>query len=581
MAEAMARKTVAVYPGSRMAALAPILDALAMLFPVRFLPWDGAVLPFQGLLNLAEDMTVSEQAYRMGLPVLHVADQALRAGTSVRSGRFVGCPILQPFLRGIEFRVKDSIQYRAMERCSDDLIIATAGDDDPLWTERCNGKASLRKLMLELPVLAVGEPVFPQLLHGGWIRWLPLFHFLRELTADIDWKSNGLHACFMFDDPNLHWSSWGFLDYHELAEHARQHHYHASMATVPLDMWFTHSRTAALFREQSEHLSLLVHGIEHSRAELQYLNSAERLLRGLHWSIGKLTEIEQRHRLRISRVMAPPHHGFNIEAANSMLQAGYDAACVGSLSLMRSNPNVRWRPDFGLQCADFFGDGLPIVPRFNFAGQDPVRAALAVFFHQPIVMVGHHQDVAGGLQILADWARWVNTLGPVRWTSLEEIMYSNYLTRMVNGTLFVKLGARKVRLSIPDGVDKVVLVRQWVVADQLEPVCLLRQGNPARLPLTPGPQVEPFAVTPREQLTVHCVVPEKAQPSPRSHSFRMWPIARRLACELRDRFSPLVTKPRAAARTNFPADLGDRAFFTINSGQDASRTSSQNVTFPL
>jgi len=35
-----------------------------------------------------------------------------------------------------------------------------------------------------------------------------------------------LRACFVIDDPNLHWPSYGHLDYRRMAEHARRGGYH-------------------------------------------------------------------------------------------------------------------------------------------------------------------------------------------------------------------------------------------------------------------------------------------------------------------------------------------------------------------
>lgn len=550
MNEDIVRQTVAVHPASSMALLAPTLQVLATLFPVRFVAHEGVAWPCHGLISF--DSSVAEQAYRMGLPVLCFPEVGRPDGIAVQRVRFEGNPILQPCLRGLEIRVEADLQHRPAPCDADDLIVAAVGDA-PLWTERRNGKASLRKLMLDFPELAAGKPLFPQLLRGGWIQWLPLFHFLRELTADIDWQSSGLRACFMFDDPNLHWSSWGFLDYRELAAHARHHCYHASMATVPLDMWFAHSPTAELFREQAQYLSLLVHGVEHAREEMQRPMAASRRLGDLNWSLNQVREFEDRYGLKVSRVMAPPHHACSLEAASLMLHAGYEAACVAWLRVIRSNPGIQWRPEFGLQCAEFLGDGLPVVPRFNFADQDPGRAVLAAFFHQPLIMIGHHQDVAGGLQILADWARFVNSLGPVRWTNLEEIVHSNYLTRRVKDTLYVKLGARKVCLAVPQGVNQIVLVRPWLAADQLEPVCLLGHGNMSTLPALPGGQAGPFAVLPGEQLTVQCTPPKQSQAPFPPHSFRLWPMARRLACEMRDRLLPLVTKAQRA--TASPSNL--------------------------
>lgn len=539
------RKTVAVHPAERIPAIGSLLEVLATLFPVRFVPHAEAMSEADGLLSVALDSAVAEGAFRAGLPVLSIPEGNRSEYVSPERVRFVSSPAVQPFLRGIECPVEAAGGFRA--KCGDgDECVAVVGEA-PVWSERRHGRATFRQVATGLPGLRPGQPVFPELLHGGWIRWLPLFHFLRELTADIDWQPQGLRACFMFDDPNLHWWSWGFINYQELAAHARRHHYHASIATVPLDMWFTHVPTAALFREQAQFLSLLVHGVEHTHAELQRPKPAGRRLGDLTWSLQQVQALEERHGLRISRVMAPPHHACSVDAANLMLQAGYEAACVAWMFLMQANPGLQWRPDFGLQPAEFLGEGFPVLPRFNFANQDPGRAVLAAFFHQPIIMIGHHQDVAGGLEVLADWARLVNRMGDVRWANLEEIIQSNYLTRRVNGTLFVKLGARNINLSVPEGVHQIVLERPWVAADQLESVHLMRPETVSELSVTHGGRAGPFPVSSGEQLTVQCATPKQTTPSLRSTPLRIWPVTRRLACETRDRLLPLFGRVRRAA----------------------------------
>jgi hypothetical protein len=122
--------------------------------------------------------------------------------------------------------------------------------------------------------LEPGEFLFDQLQSKTWTGLLPLVCFLHRTAGDRAWSPPSLRASIMFDDPNLHWPSYGFLDYKALARHARANGYHVSIATIPLDAWFTHSHTAKYFRTHPAHLSLVVHGNNHTRGELgrQYTN---------------------------------------------------------------------------------------------------------------------------------------------------------------------------------------------------------------------------------------------------------------------------------------------------------------------
>ena len=72
----------------------------------------------------------------------------------------------------------------------------------------------------------------------------------------------------LFDDPNLRWRSYGFINYGELLEHADAHGYHVAMAMIPLDAGRPNRAAAALFRERRDRLSLVFHGNDHIKGEL-------------------------------------------------------------------------------------------------------------------------------------------------------------------------------------------------------------------------------------------------------------------------------------------------------------------------
>ena len=44
--------------------------------------------------------------------------------------------------------------------------------------------------------------------------------------------------------------------------------------------------------------------------------------------------------------------------------------------------------------------GLPVISRFRISRECQNAILLAAYLDQPIIPVGHHQDVAGGLDLL-------------------------------------------------------------------------------------------------------------------------------------------------------------------------------------
>src|SRR5207237_9240552 len=99
-----------------------------------------------------------------------------------------------------------------------------------------------------------------------------------------------------------HWKSYGYVRFGEVARHAGEHNYHASFATVPFDAWYVHSPTASLFRENKKTLSLLVHGNNHTHAELtqSYGDGQSNAL--MAQALQRIGQLERRSRLEIARV---------------------------------------------------------------------------------------------------------------------------------------------------------------------------------------------------------------------------------------------------------------------------------------
>ena len=142
-------------------------------------------------------------------------------------------------------------------------VLATR-DGAALWA-----RAGLLDLAAAAPLeLAEHESLRDRLQKGRSAALLALVHLLRELTADRRWQPPAARAALLFDDPNLHWPSYGFLHLPELVRDAEEHGYHLSLATIPLDWWFAHPRALSLLREHPAALSLVFHGNNHTGREL-------------------------------------------------------------------------------------------------------------------------------------------------------------------------------------------------------------------------------------------------------------------------------------------------------------------------
>ena len=108
----------------------------------------------------------------------------------------------------------------------------------------------------------------------------------------------------------------------------------------------------------------------------------------------------------------------------------------------------------GWRLADLAAGGFPVLPRMPLRSAER-DLALRAFLGHPLILFGHHDDLAEGLDPLRRIAAAVNALGDVQWLPLDEIARSNVEIRRVADTLEVRLYARQATVDIPQGVSSV------------------------------------------------------------------------------------------------------------------------------
>jgi hypothetical protein len=510
--------TIAVAPAGAYAARPRLFAALEQAFPVRFTAESGPDVA--GTIVIADDAARSTAAD--GLPALVVGD--MPAGESpVVPVQIADTARLDRRLCGITLHDRPAGSALA----SSGEVLAVAGAE-AVWS-RESGAASVDRVRSVLPELAEGDVLYG-LLSQRAIAAVALIEFLRARTADCGWRPPPLRAAFVFDDPNLRWRSYGHIDYPELVAHADAHGYHAVMAMIPLDAAWPHRPTVSLFARRADRLSLVFHGNDHVRGELLAPGDDATALALAAQAIRRIERFERRHGLRVDRVMMPPHGLCSRYTALALSAVGFDALCAihpapWTEERPASPPLVAWNP------AGFVG-GCAVIPRDALCST-VADLALRAYLDHPLVVYGHHDDVAGGLEPLAEAAALINRFGDVRWTSMDEIARTNHFHRFVDGRMVVRPFSRRVRLDVSEGTDCVVVeaprpmdstvaLRGWSVG-----------GGPvhpfdAPVPLPAGShEIRLRAV---EEIDPHTVAAPGWSP---------WPRVRRAATEVRDRAAPL------------------------------------------
>ncbi len=419
------------------------------------------------------------------------------------------------------------------------------------WVYRPEAQSAVDFLTVAPPELADDEYLWQYLQAGKFLRLLPLFHFLLEVTKDIAWEAPPLRASLILDDPNLHSMSYGYINFRDLVEHAKTHNYHVSVATIPLDAWRVHSKTASIFRENRSHISLLIHGNNHTRKELLTRRSDASKIELLAQALRRIERFEKKSGLEVSRVISAPHSACTREMLNFMLQLGYEAICIARDKLFRDNPLSSWSPETGLGMVDFQGGGLPIMtrvhlrpecnPQLRFCADWKTGIILSAFLSQPVIPCGHHQDAGAGMELLAEVAETINCLGRVKWMDMKGIARSNYMTRSEGKHLRVKMYARCISVDVPEGIEKMSVELPWIGEDGDTEMLIHNHAEKGTLKLAAGKMSEVISVQSMETVEIIAVPKTTLNyselPSP---PCKLWPLARRILTEGRDRALPLL-----------------------------------------
>jgi hypothetical protein len=417
-------------------------------------------------------------------------------------------------------------------------VLATA-DEDPVWFRHVAARRTVDVCRAALVADSSESWPFQQLRSGCFIGLLPLLHFAQEITGVTPAESI-VRACFMFDDPNLHWPSFGYIDYRELLRHAASGTgFHVSIATVPLDAWYSHPPTVRLFKDNPKHLSLLVHGNDHVKHELARVDTVLAREALVAQSLRRIEKLEATTGLPVARVMAAPHASCTDAMGGALLRFGYQGACLSRAALMASNPGIEWPDAVGLRPAEFIGGGLPVIPRYGLGMQSEASMVIAAFLRQPVILVGHHADLADGCGLLDELAAFIDSLGRVQWLDLATLAQSNYRLWVDGGDARLDVYGRKVQLQVPPGVGTLTIRRPWIPESALPETLIVGVDGGEQVVLHAGSLSAPLQVRAGGRLMVESVVPNYGDVRlVAAPPLRAWPLARRLIAEARDRLHP-------------------------------------------
>lgn len=455
------------------------------------------------------------------------------------------CPVvekLDPRLHGAAMpdeRLAEALQQDEVKLGAEGAMVLASCDGVPTWTRSGESETAL----LIPGELGPREALRERLCDGRSAALLPLLHFLRARTEAIRWQPPAPRASLLFDDPNLHWPSYGFVKLAELGAHAREHDYHVALATVPLDAWFAHPAALRALRESDGAISLLVHGNDHDGGELGRVASESEAISLAAQARRRVEAFGRRTGVAVDRIMVPPHEACSQATLNGLRRCGFEA-----ITMTRPYPWVEFEPHSWLARPEDSGalvgwgpaefvEGVPVLLRHPIAGRSSAELTLRAFLDQPLILYGHHEDALGGPEVLLEAVEEVNGIAPTRWCSLSEIAATSFETRRDGSRLAVRLLTRKARIEIPAEVDELTV--------ELPAVGIEPRRQKLRVAGEDVHPTQPLAVTPGSSLEISLApvdaVDPAVVPTPRR---RPLAVARRLASEGRDRLRPLAVRAR-------------------------------------
>ncbi|HEX4464989.1 MAG TPA: hypothetical protein VH042_10155 [Solirubrobacterales bacterium] len=531
---------VGVTPAEQLQSRPRLFAALEAALPVRFEARAADALSGLDALLVLGDGGSAPVATPAGLRSLTLALPERCDPGKTLDNIYAATDGLDPRLHGAvlpDERIGAAAPQVEANLIAEGATVLASCDGVPTWTRRDNDEAAL----LIPAELGPDEALRERLCDGRSAALLPLLHFLRARTEAIRWQPPAARASLLFDDPNLHWPSYGFVKLGELGTHARAHGYHVALATVPLDAWFAHPAALRALRESEGAISLLVHGNDHDGGELGRVATETDAVSLAAQARRRVEAFARRTGVAVDRVMVPPHEACSRATLSGLRRCGFEA-----ITMTRPYPWVEFEPHSWLARPEGTGalvgwgpaefvEGVPVLLRHPIAGRSTAELTLRAFLDQPLVLYGHHEDALGGPPALLEAVEEVNRLGPTNWCSLSEIAATSFETRRDGSRLAVRLLTRMARIEIPAGIEELTVELPAVGIEPDQQVLKLAGED-----VNPG---EPLAVEPgsSSEITLSPLdaIDPASVPTPRR---RPLAVARRLASEGRDRLRPLAAR---------------------------------------
>lgn len=523
-----------------------LFSALSSVFPVEFRAWsNGDCQDLDALILVGQDAEDIRLAAACGLPVLAFpAGLTSAAQACITEYHLHESSALSASLRGHHFYTQEALPVTQLALTTGDDVIASVSGT-PIWLRRREHGANVTLVAWPLPFFSRKDHIYENFQSSNFLRLLPLLQFIRDLIDQTDWQSPPTPACLLVDDPNLHSTTYGHLDFHQLVADAREQKFCVSVATVPLDCWGINRELGQLFRDNTSRFSILLHGNDHTYAELARPRSDNDNLALLAQALRRFQRLQEA-RLKFCRVMEAPHGSLSLAMLEPMARLGYEAVFASTTHLLSWNSGEMFPASLGAKRTLLGKRAATVIPRIRTRAGWESEVRLAAFLRQPIILAAHHWDFAANHHLAEEFAQIVNSLPDVPWASPTGVARACYQFLQIGEVLHIKLDSRLVDVPVPQSAKSVMIHRVWLKgAEEPELLVIRTQDHALFRAVSSADAIGPIPLFGSSRLQISSSLPDATDcnlvpPPPR----RYWPFVRKLMVEVRDRSCIPIRPPR-------------------------------------
>jgi hypothetical protein len=250
------------------------------------------------------------------------------------------------------------------------------------------------------------------------LELLPFVMFIKSAFADQIYKTDGIKACLIVDDPTLV-SSYGHFKYETIFQQMEAAKFTTNVGFIPWNYRRSNSKIVNLVKSNSARFSIAVHGCDHTRAEFGSSNGSV-----LDWlartANRRMESHKQRHRLDYDPVMIFPQGIFSAESAVALKRNNYWAAVNTDICASNDAEGVPIGEVMDLAITKYHS--FPIVTR-RYLWHGLENFAFDILLEKPCLIVTHHQDFKGqSAQVLSGLDKLAKLNARLDWSTLGEVV---------------------------------------------------------------------------------------------------------------------------------------------------------------